>query len=313
MTSKNDNEEKIIKSFFVVGLDELKLQKYNDEISLRYIQNVDILTIKLSTKNDRYDRKSEKWLRVSKNSNTWFRIQYTDKYSDPITELKIGECLYEPENDNYLLLPKKYYDLGYKPISIFFFEKNNQNDPFPIIQNEIKDITEYNEKYVKIPSICNVKKYMELPVKSDSVVLLINRKYKYLPLRDIIIQHTPNSKYFSFKILKHKSPFFYKYLPEIIDYYPNDEDLPPSVSIFCFPEGISIKQKYELPNSFCFELTDEIGDRTYGAALVFLEEITISLREAFIPIYNDDSKIYYTQKCICILSKYPFFIIINYF
>ena len=48
MTSKNDNEEKIIKSFFVVGLDELKLQKYNDEISLRYIQNVDILTIKLS-------------------------------------------------------------------------------------------------------------------------------------------------------------------------------------------------------------------------------------------------------------------------
>ena len=309
MTNKNDKEDKIIKSFFVAGLNEFKLQKYNEEINLRYIQNVDLLNIKLPTKNDRYDRKNEKWLCLSKNTNSWLRIQYTDKYNEPITELKMAECLYKPENNNnYLFLQKKYFDLGYMPISVSFFQNNNQNnDQFPLIKNEITDIIQHNEKYVKIPFECNVKKYIDLHLKFDAVVILINRKYKYLPLRDIIIQKSQNSKFFNFKILKHKSPFFYKYMPEILDFYPSEENLPSSISLFCFPEGISIKEKYELPYTFSFVLTDEIGNRTYGSTIIFLEELSNNLREFFIPIFNDESKIYYCQKCICVLSRYPFY------
>ena len=96
-------------------------------------------------------------------------------------------------------------------------------------------------------------------------------------------------------------------MPAILDTYPNNEEPNQSVGLFCFPEGIQIKDKFEQIKCFNFVLTDELGERTYGSTLNFMEEISISLREAFIPTYDDPNKTFYCQKAICILSKYPFY------
>ena len=63
----------------------------------------------------------------------------------------------------------------------------------------------------------------------------------------------------------HKSPYYYKYLPEIIDNYPNDQSLNPGTAVLCFPDGVHIDNKYNLPNWFNFIMTDETGNRTYGS------------------------------------------------
>ena len=69
MERLNDIKKKIIKSFCVVGLDETKLQKYNEEDSkLRFIKDIDILVKKLPTDKNLYfsKNKEQKWYRVMK-------------------------------------------------------------------------------------------------------------------------------------------------------------------------------------------------------------------------------------------------------
>ena len=115
------------------------------------------------------------------------------------------------------------------------------------------------------------------------------------------------SKSYHFGILRHKSPYSFKYLPEILDFYPLNETQNNAVGMFCFPEGVKIRDKFETPKCFNFVLTDEIGERTYGSAFIFVQELSISLREAFIPSYNEQNKTYYEEKAICALSRYPFY------
>jgi hypothetical protein len=83
--------------------------------------------------------------------------------------------------------------------------------------------------------------------------------------------------------------------------------------MFCFPEGLHISNQYRMPSWFTFVLTDEIGNRTYGSTLVFWEEMTIELKENFIPYFDEydpktqKRKYYFIQKAICVLSKFPFY------
>ena len=309
--SSNKTQNKIIKSFFVVGIDETKIQIYsnaniNDEIYLRFIQNIDIINSNINIKNDRYDAKNEKWLRIINNPNSWLRFQYTENYTNPITDIRIQECDYYTQE--YLLLPRYLYENGYRPVKITKYQNQTNNiKDIPKIIPEERTLTKLDKDYVLVPVENDAKFSLSLPTKKSAALLLVCRKVIFLPLKEVIIQKKPEQKNYQFGILRHKSPYIYKYMPAILDTYPNNEEPNQSVGLFCFPEGIQIKDKFEQIKCFNFVLTDELGERTYGSTLIFMEEISISLREAFIPTYDDPNKTFYCQKAICILSKYPFY------
>ena len=105
----------------------------------------------------------------------------------------------------------------------------------------------------------------------------------------------------------HKSPYIYRYLPEIIDFYPQNLNLDPGIAMFCFPNGIHIKNICDMPYWFNIILTDESGNRSYGACLNFWEECSNDLLESFVPIFDDKKNKYYVEKSLLIISNYPFF------
>lgn len=182
---------------------------------------------------------------------------------------------------------------------------DNDDSVIPIMK-ENERVLPYNDFYVKIPHYCNIKDYLKLPVKTQAAVLLISRSLSSLPLKDIKIQMAHGQSSYQFGITKHKTPYMYKYMPEIIDMYPLEKIVNPGIAVFCFPEGIKIKQTYDMPKWFNFVLTDESGSRTYGSALVFTEELSTSLIESFVPIYKSKES-FFVEKAICVLSNYPFF------
>ena len=307
-SSKTPN--KIIKSFCVVGINELKLQKYNlennDEPSMRFIEKIDIINTELNTKNTRYDTSNIKWLRILNNSNYWIRFQYTNNYTNPITDLRIHQCDYYQEK--FILLPRNLYDNGYRPVQLTIYENmSNDMKDIPEVTKEERSFKKLNDKFVLIPAKYNHKHSLNLPAKKEAVVLLICRKTIFLPLKEVVLQKQKEQNSYKFGVLRHKSPYLYKYMPEIIDSYPINEGANQAVGLFCFPEGLKIKNDFDTPKCFNFVLTDEVGERTYGSAFIFVQEISIALREAFIPSYDEPNKKHYCQKAICILSKYPFY------
>ena len=54
---------KLIKMFCVVGLDETKLTKYNEDNSLRFIQKIDIIKKKMKIDYLKFENTDEKWLK----------------------------------------------------------------------------------------------------------------------------------------------------------------------------------------------------------------------------------------------------------
>ena len=308
---KSDIPNKIINSFYVVGINELKHQRYNitnmNDESLRFIQNVDILYTNFIIKNDRFDKTNETWLRVLNSPNFWLRFQYTDTYTDPITDLRIVECEYHSSN-NYILLTRKLYLEGYRPVKLTKHENTTNNiKDIPLITQEEKTFQKLDNKYILIPSEYNSKFSLNLPIKKKAALLLVCRKTCFLPLKSVIMQKNPDNKSYNFCLFRHKSPYSSKYLPEILDFYPLNESPNNAVAMFCFPEGVKIKDKFETPKCFNFVLTDEIGKRTYGSCFIFVQELSISLSESFIPSYNEPEKTFYEEKAICVLSKYPFY------
>ena len=93
--SIEDEKNKIIKSFLVIGLNENLIQKYDEnEKSLCFIQNADIL-IKDLPYNYQPSNKDEKWISLIKEKNAWLRLKYSNEYNCPITDLLIVDCDYE--------------------------------------------------------------------------------------------------------------------------------------------------------------------------------------------------------------------------
>ena len=311
-----DKNKKIFSSFYIVGCNFSNLQKYleedNKESPSKFIQNIDLLITDFYQNENIIKKKDEKWLKLIKESNTWFRIKYSKKYDSPITELKIVECNHDGKN---ILFPKKFFDKGFRPIVIsklLINEKNinNINPNLIPISKEFAEIENFNENFMRIPLTFNAKEYLHLTSKKQCVILLITRTDTILPFKDIYIKPNLQKNSFQFVFYKHKSQFSYKYMPSILDSYPPEEDSNSSIALFCFPEGIKIYEKYSMPKWFNFVLTDQIGNRTYGAILYFkedLDEKKINLIENIIPLYKEKNKPHFIEKGICILSKYPFY------
>ena len=312
MSSSYQNSKKIINSFLVVGINKEKIQKYNllstnEEPQLSFIQNIDMINMDVLIKKNNFEISNEKWIKILNNPYCWIRYQYETNYISPITHLQIFEC--DIYNKEFLLLPKNLYDDGYRPAPItYYYSKNNKLD-FREIPRVTFDRTSFNklDKYnILIPMKYNCKNVFGLHNKNKGALLLINRKKKYLPLKEVTLQNTQNGS-FNFCIRRHKSPYSYKYFPEILDKYPFNEKKNPSIALFCFPDGIKITENFETPKCFNFVLTDELGERTYGAVLIFSQEINNTFKEMFIPNYSPDGKTFYMQKAICILSNFPFY------
>ena len=347
MKKEIEQKNKIIKSFFVVGLNPAKLNNYNEENdeekAPKYIENIDILIKKISTKENTFNRDNkfeEKWYRVIKDSDTWLRVKFSKEYNKPITDFKIIGCNYD-DTGNFILLEKKHINEMYFPIEVTYIEENSENkDNNDNEENTISVLSELNlkdikndkeeKKYIKIPKKYDLKKIMNLPVKKEAGVILVTREYNNLPLKNFKIQYIKNSNSYQFIRSKNKNPFSNKFTPEVLDQYPQSDLVNNSVSMFCFPEGIKIIEKRKEPTKFNFVLTDEIGERTYGSCLIFWEKLNNDLRREIKPIYEEmiektneemeeeknkqikeikkyKLKDYYVPKAICILSKFPFF------
>lgn len=98
----DENNGRVIQSFFMVGLNEVKITKYNDEDNqTEFLQKIDIYKSQVVIKTPVFKpNKNEKWQAINK--NTWLRLEYNNTYEKPITGLKIIDC--EKLSEDFLVL-----------------------------------------------------------------------------------------------------------------------------------------------------------------------------------------------------------------
>ncbi|XP_040885380.1 C-myc promoter-binding protein-like isoform X2 [Toxotes jaculatrix] len=132
--------------------------------------------------------------------------------------------------------------------------------------------------------------------------------------------------------IAYKAGLFSRYPEEDYESFP----LPESVPLFCLPMGATIEcwpanTKYSLPVFSTFVLTGASGEKVYGAAIQFYEPypqecltdqqlsqlglqgqdphkpFSSSATAASTDSSTTDPYLVYTNKCICLLSHWPFF------
>uniref|UniRef100_A0A7N8XSM4 DENN domain containing 4A n=1 Tax=Mastacembelus armatus TaxID=205130 RepID=A0A7N8XSM4_9TELE len=127
--------------------------------------------------------------------------------------------------------------------------------------------------------------------------------------------------------IAYKAGLFSRYPEEDYESFP----LPESVPLFCLPMGATIEcwpanTKYSLPVFSTFVLTGASGEKVYGAAIQFYEpypqerltdqqrsQLSLLSRDQHKPSCPDATAAatgtcsVYTNKCICLLSHWPFF------
>nr|XP_008170670.1 C-myc promoter-binding protein isoform X1 [Chrysemys picta bellii]XP_008170671.1 C-myc promoter-binding protein isoform X1 [Chrysemys picta bellii]XP_008170673.1 C-myc promoter-binding protein isoform X1 [Chrysemys picta bellii]XP_042712507.1 C-myc promoter-binding protein isoform X1 [Chrysemys picta bellii] len=118
--------------------------------------------------------------------------------------------------------------------------------------------------------------------------------------------------------ISYKAGLICRYPEEDYESFP----LPESVPLFCLPMGASIEcwpsnSKYPLPVFSTFVLTGASAEKVYGAAIQFYEpypeENLTEKQKSQLGLAttgdgkSDNSKTVQTNKCICLLSHWPFF------
>uniref|UniRef100_A0A669E5A7 DENN domain containing 4A n=1 Tax=Oreochromis niloticus TaxID=8128 RepID=A0A669E5A7_ORENI len=106
--------------------------------------------------------------------------------------------------------------------------------------------------------------------------------------------------------IAYKAGLFSRYPEEDYESFP----LPESVPLFCLPMGATIEcwpanTKYSLPVFSTFVLTGASGEKVYGAAIQFYEPYPQECLTDHTA--NGSPCSVYTNKCICLLSHWPFF------
>uniref|UniRef100_A0A3B5M5A6 DENN domain containing 4A n=1 Tax=Xiphophorus couchianus TaxID=32473 RepID=A0A3B5M5A6_9TELE len=111
-------------------------------------------------------------------------------------------------------------------------------------------------------------------------------------------------------VIAYKAGLFSRYPEEDYESFP----LPESVPLFCLPMGATIESwpantKYSLPVFSTFVLTGASGEKVYGAAIQFYEpypqECLTDTQLSQLGLLSPEQ--FYTNKCICLLSHWPFF------
>lgn len=115
------------------------------------------------------------------------------------------------------------------------------------------------------------------------------------------------------------------YPAEVLSRFPVDDyegfPLPDTIPMFCLPQGATIEcwpenSPYPLPSFSTFVLTGASGQKIYGAAVSFFEvlpedQLTEERKKALQlndeRNFEEERKVPHTNKCICVLSHWPFF------
>ncbi|XP_068740243.1 C-myc promoter-binding protein-like [Montipora capricornis] len=115
------------------------------------------------------------------------------------------------------------------------------------------------------------------------------------------------------------------YPAEVLSRFPVEDyegfPLPDKIPMFCLPQGAVIEcwpenSQHPLPSFSTFVLTGASGQKIYGAAVTFFEvlsedqlteERTQALQLNSDNNYEEGRKVAHTNKCICVLSHWPFF------
>eukprot|EP00127_Corallochytrium_limacisporum_P005515 Clim_evm32s207 gene=Clim_evmTU32s207 len=131
-----------------------------------------------------------------------------------------------------------------------------------------------------------------------------------LDVGDDSISLAPSGVDLGFELRTRTVASFWK-VPEetVLDHYPEEgtpgyEPIPYALSAFCMPSGIQMRMHKEKDRYHTFVLTDVSGATTYGFCLTFYVPATAPqgrsehTRAVHVP---------YVSKCLCILSKSPFF------
>jgi len=95
---------------------------------------------------------------------------------------------------------------------------------------EYDQLEKHDENYFKIPSIFDIKKILNINNKSSAAIIGIKRKFNALALKDATIL-TDKSGLNKIGVYTHKDPYEFKYLPELIDVYPVDCGIEPSIGM----------------------------------------------------------------------------------
>uniref|UniRef100_A0A8C7K522 DENN domain containing 4A n=1 Tax=Oncorhynchus kisutch TaxID=8019 RepID=A0A8C7K522_ONCKI len=112
--------------------------------------------------------------------------------------------------------------------------------------------------------------------------------------------------------IAYKAGLFSRYPEEDYESFP----LPESVPLFCLPMGATIEAwpaqtKYPLPVFSTFVLTGSSGEKVYGAAIQFYEpysqDCLTDQQRSQLGLPGLDHGALHTNKCICLLSHWPFF------
>uniref|UniRef100_A0AAQ5XBA5 UDENN domain-containing protein n=1 Tax=Amphiprion ocellaris TaxID=80972 RepID=A0AAQ5XBA5_AMPOC len=112
--------------------------------------------------------------------------------------------------------------------------------------------------------------------------------------------------------IAYKAGLFSRYPEEDYESFP----LPESVPLFCLPMGATIEcwpanTKYSLPVFSTFVLTGASGEKVYGAAIQFYEpyppECLTDQQLCHTTNSSTSPRSVHTNKCICLLSHWPFF------
>ncbi len=70
---------------------------------------------------------------------------------------------------------------------------------------------------------------MNLSIKAPAAILAINRSKNVVPLKDISIIQDANG--YKIGISQVKDPYNFKYMPELIDVYPQDNGVNPGIAM----------------------------------------------------------------------------------
>lgn len=115
------------------------------------------------------------------------------------------------------------------------------------------------------------------------------------------------------------------YPAEVLSRFPVEDyerfPLPDTIPMFCLPQGAIIEcwpenSQYPLPSFSTFVLTGASGQKIYGAAVTFFEllpeEQLTEERKKALKLDDDQNseegkRVAHTNKCMCVLSHWPFF------
>jgi len=91
-------------------------------------------------------------------------------------------------------------------------------------------LEKHNEEFYKISSIFNIINILNLNSKSPAAIIGVKRRTDKIALKDAALL-IDKSGHHKIGVFSNKNPYEFKYLPELIDVYPLNSNVEPSIGM----------------------------------------------------------------------------------